>query len=142
VSVAEPTPDSHPRREVDLEGSADEPLLRLERWNGPWAESDPDANFKADVASYGLADPLVTLRGLSAATAVPVGALARYVLARWATAGSEGLIQAGASMVERMWSSCETAEADGSDAARLASYHQLRSLLSWLRAPLHDQGTA
>jgi Family of unknown function (DUF6027) len=120
--------------------SAETPVLVLERWTGPWADDDPDANFKAEVAAYTLADPLETLRGLSAATAVPVGALARYVLARWATAGSEGLLQVGGSTVERMWQRCEAAEAVGTDEARLAAYHQLRPMLSWLRAPLHDEG--
>jgi hypothetical protein len=122
--------------------TSEEPVLVLERWTGPWTEDDADANFKAEVAAYTLADPLETLRGLSAATAIPVGALARYVLARWATAGSEGLLQAGGSVVERMWSWCEAAEAEGTDTARLAAYERLRPVLGWLRAPLHDGGSA
>ena len=122
--------------------NADEPMLVLERWNGPWAADDPDANFKAEVADYRLVDPLAALAGLSARTSVPVGALARYVLARWATAGSEGLLQAGGSVVERMWGLCLAAEAAGTDDARLAAYHQLRPMLSWLRAPLHDDDEA
>ena len=120
--------------------SAEEPVLVLERWTGPWSEGDPDANFKAEVAAYTLADPLETLGGLSTATGIPVGALARYVLARWASAGSEGLLQVGGSVVERMWSVCEAAEAEGTDPARLAAYHRLRPMLAWLRAPLHDGG--
>jgi hypothetical protein len=124
-----------PRLEVHGPQQGD-PVVRLERWAGPWADDDPDANFKAEVAAYGLADPLQTLRGLSQAVGVPVGALARYVLARWATAGSEGLLQMGGSTVERMWGLCEAAEADGRDEARLAAYHRLRPMLSWLRAPL------
>ena len=39
-------------------------------------------------------------------------------LARWATAGSEGLLHMGGSMVERMWSTCEAAESADSDQAR------------------------
>ncbi|MEA3214981.1 MAG: hypothetical protein QOJ19_1137 [Acidimicrobiia bacterium] len=115
-----------------------EPTLVLERWNGPWAPDDPDANFKAEVAAYGLLDPLKTLRGMSANTGIPVGALGRYVLARWATAGSEGLLHMGGSMVERMWASCEAAESADSDQARLEAYGQLRQIVSWLRVPLHD----
>jgi hypothetical protein len=111
-----------------------DPTVRLERWSGPWPDGDPDANFKADVALYSLLDPLVALRGLSARTGIPAGALARYVLARWATGAGEGLLELGPSTVGRMWEACVQAEADGSDSARLAAYEQLRRMLSWLRA--------
>lgn len=114
----------------------DEPTIRLERWTGPWAAADPDANFKADVALYSLLDPLQTLHGLAARTGVPDGALARYVLARWASGGGEGLLELGPSTVARMWDACERAEAEGSTAARLQAYTQLREMLAWLRAGL------
>ena len=110
----------------------------LERWNGPWAPDDPDANFKADVASYRLARPLDTLANMSRSLDVPLGALVHYVLARWATAGSEGLLQVGGSTVERMWTLCEEAESAGGDAARLDAYERMRQILSWLRVPLVD----
>ena len=111
-----------------------QPTLRLERWTGPWGSHDPDANFKADIALYSLVDPLETLGGLSERTGIPVGALARYVLARWASGGSEGLLEVGPSTVARMCEACERAESKGTDAARLESYHQLRQMLSWLSA--------
>ena len=113
-----------------------EPTLTLERWDGPWPDDDPDAAFKAEVAAYGRLDPLHTLAGLSAHTGIPVGALARYVLARFATTGSEGLLHLGGATVERMWATCEAAERDGSDEARLTAYRTLRGMVSWLRAPL------
>ncbi|MPY93560.1 MAG: hypothetical protein GEV08_11015 [Acidimicrobiia bacterium] len=115
-----------------------EPSLVLARWRGPWADDDPDAAFKAEVAAYGRLDPLETLRGLSAHTGIPVGALALYVLARFATTGSEGLLHLGGATVERMWATCEAAEATATDAARLEAYRTLRGMLSWLRAPLAD----
>jgi hypothetical protein len=31
---------------------------------------------------------------------------------------------------------CKDAEANGSDEARLAAYHQLRQMISWLNYPL------
>lgn len=111
-----------------------EPSVRLERWLGPWEDDDPDANFKAEVALYSVLDPLATLRGLSGRTGLPVGALARYVLARWASGGGEGLLELGPSTVTRMWRACERAEAAGDDAARLQAYAQLRAMLAWLRA--------
>jgi hypothetical protein len=110
--------------------------VTLQRWRGPWGDDDPDAAFKAEVVAYGRLDPLETLRGLAAHTGVPVGALARYVLARFATTGSEGLLHLGGATVERMWAACEAAEAAGTDEARLAAYGTLRGMLSWLRVPL------
>jgi hypothetical protein len=110
------------------------PTVRLECWTGPWADDDPDANFKAEVALYSHVDPLTTLRGMEASIGVPVGALARYVLARWATEGSGGLLELGPRMVTRLWDAVERAEAEGTDASRLAAYDQLKQMLSWLRA--------
>jgi hypothetical protein len=119
--------------------SGDEPIVRLERWSGQWPADDLDANLKAEVASYTRLNPLVTLRGMSASLDIPVGALARYVLARWATAGSGGLLELGPSMVQRLWEPIAAAELADDDADRLAAYHQLRQMLSWLKAPLRDE---
>ena len=117
---------------------SNEPTVQLLRWDGPWAADDPDANFKSDVALYTKLDPLSTLKTLSANTGIPVGALVRYVLARWASAGSEALISAGPSVVERMWTTFEAAEATGTDEARLEAYEVVRQIASWLRAPLEE----
>jgi Family of unknown function (DUF6027) len=114
------------------------PVVELTAWTGPWDEDDPDANLKADVAAHSHLDPLRTLGRLSQETGIPVGALARYVLARWATAGSGGLLELGPTMVKRLWAPIAEAEASGSDADRLAAYHQLREMLSWLRFPLEQ----
>lgn len=116
----------------------DEPLVRLQTWDGPWPHDDPDANLKVDVAAYSRADPLLTLTNLARSVDVPVGALVRYVLARWASGGSEGLLELGPSTVERMRGEVERAEADGSDAARLRAYDVLRQQLSWLDVGLSD----
>src|SRR5947209_11725652 len=116
--------------------NASHPVVRLEPWTGPWNAGDPDANFKQDVALYSLLEPLATLRAMSERTGIPVGALCRYVLARWATGGSEGLLELGPSMVGRMWEACEAAEREGTDAARLRAYEQLRAMLGWLQAGL------
>ena len=113
-----------------------EPSVRLERWAGPWEEDDPDANFKADVALYSLVDPLSTIRNLAESLDVPIGAICRYVLAKWATGGSGGLLEIGPTMTRRLNAVCDEAEAIGSDEARLTAYQQLRSMLDWLRMPL------
>ena len=115
-----------------LVDDGDEPLLRLLSWTGPWPEGDPDANLKVDVAAYSQAEPLGTLANLARSVDVPVGALARYVLARWASGGSEGLLEFGPSTVERMAAEVERAEAAGTDVARLRAYEVLRQQVSWL----------
>jgi len=113
-----------------------EPSIELVRWSGPWSDDDPDANFKADVALYTMVDPLETLGPLSASTGIPVGALVRYVLARWASAGSESLLSAGPSVIERMWATISEAEKADTPEARLAAYAIVRQMVAWLRAPL------
>jgi hypothetical protein len=117
----------------------DDPVVRLERWEGPWADDDPDANFKAEVALYANVDPLTTVTNLANALGLPVGAVVRYVLARWASEGSAGLLELGPRTVERLNAVCEVAEAAGTDEDRLAAYEQLRQMLSWLRLPLESQ---
>ncbi len=116
----------------------DEPEVRLERYDGPWADDDPDANFKADVALYANVDPLSTITNLSRAIDVPVGALCRYVLAKWATGGSGGLLELGPTMTRRLAAVCDEAEAAGTDEARLAAYARLRDMVLWLRHPLDE----
>lgn len=119
-------------------GADDEPLIRLERWHATWPDDDPHANFRQEVMLYGRLDPLVTIRGMSRNLGIPVGVIARYVLARWATGGSEGLLEVGPVMVRRMWKPIEEAEAADDDARRLAAYHQVRQMISWLKVPLDD----
>jgi hypothetical protein len=112
--------------------------IRLEPFTGPWAPDDPDANFKADVALYAQVDPMVTIRTLSGNVGVPAGALVRYVLAKYATGGSGGLLELGPTMVHRLWEPIERAERTGSNEARLDAYGQLRQMIQWLRLPLED----
>ena len=114
------------------------PVIRLERWTGPWPDDDPDANFKSEVALYALTDPLETLEMLSTNLGIPVGALVRYVLARWASGGADAVLELGPSTVTRMWQACEDAEQAGTDDARLAAFRQLHQMLSWSRLPLRD----
>lgn len=127
----------HGQRRQDLVMTdEDEPVIRLVRWPGPWEDDDPHANLKADVALYSRLDPLKTLKGLSENVGLPVGALARYVLARYATSGSGGLMEIGPSMVHRLWEPIEEAEDTGTDVARLAAFDTLRQMIEWLRFPL------
>ncbi|NLC98146.1 MAG: hypothetical protein GX678_03595 [Actinomycetales bacterium] len=115
-----------------------DPVIELTSWTGPWPEGDRDANLKEDVALYAALDPLHTLEGLSRGTGIPVGALARYVLAKYATSGSGGLLEIGPVMVNQLWSVFEQAEAKDTEQARLAAYDQVRQIVSWLRYPLEN----
>ncbi len=135
-SQAKPEPTRSDNRAFYADTMTDEPVIQLVRWNGPWPDDDKDANFKADVALYARADPLRTITGLSAATDVPVGAIVRYVLAKWASEGASGLLELGPTMTRRLNKVCTDAEATGTDAERLAAYDQLRQMLSWLNHPL------
>ncbi|MSO78019.1 MAG: hypothetical protein EXQ79_00240 [Acidimicrobiia bacterium] len=110
--------------------------VELQPWTEPPSADDPDANFKIDLALYAHVDPLATIRTLSENLHLPVGALCHYVLAKWATGGSGGLLELGPTMTRRLNDVCDQAEADGSDDARLAAYDQLRQMLDWLRHPL------
>jgi hypothetical protein len=123
---------------VAVGGPPVEPTVTLTWWDGPWAADDPDAGFKADVALSRLVDPMPTIEALAANIGVPAGAVVRHVLARWAQAGSEALLLAGPTVVDRMSALCAEAEAVGTDAARLSAYESLRGLISWLRVPLDD----
>lgn len=112
----------------------DEPTIRLMKWVGSWPDDDPDANLKRDVALYCLVDPLRAIRGLADESGIPVGALCRYVLARYGSAGAGGLLELGPSMIRRLWEPIEEAEVSDTDEARLAAYEQLSAMLSWLMA--------
>lgn len=114
----------------------DEPLVQLTAWKGPWPADDKDANLKADIALYAHTDPMRTIRGLSEAVDVPEGAIVRYVLARWASEGASGLLELGPTMTRRLHAVCTDAQAEGTEAARLAAYDQLRQMISWLHHPL------
>lgn len=124
--------DDEPRDGLLADG--EEPAVRLVRWTGPWRDDDPDANLKADVATYAHADPLSTVRNLARSVDVPVGALVRYVLTKWASGGSEALLELGPSTVDRMLAVVDQAEEAGTDEARLEAYGTLRQMVSWLGA--------
>lgn len=113
--------------------------MELEHYTGTWSQDDRDANFKAHVAEYSRNDPMPTLNTLSRNTGIPVGALARYILVRWAAEGSEALMATGPRTIERLWSVVTEAEADGSDEAKLQAFDTLRQMISWLRVPLEDE---
>jgi hypothetical protein len=109
--------------------------VHLEPWDEPVAADDPHANFKEEVALWSKADPMETLEPFSRLVGLPVGAVARYVLAKWAGEGSAALLELGPSALDRLWGMCEQAEAAPDDAARLAAYRALGEVIGWMRLP-------
>src|SRR5260370_32157619 len=110
----------------------------LEPYEATWPRDDPDAGFRQMVAEYSHLDPLPTLEVLSRNKGIPVGALARFVLARYGTSGSDALLQMGPRVVQQMDEGVQTAEVAGTDEARLKAYRAMKAIISWLKVPLHD----
>jgi hypothetical protein len=112
--------------------------ITLEPYRGGWSPDDPDAGFRQLVAEYSAIDPLPTLEELGRRKSIPVGALAAFVLARYAASGSEALLYAGPVVVRQMTEIVRNAEDIGTDAARLDAYRALAAIVSWLEVPLTD----
>ena len=115
--------------------------MTLTAWHGQWAADDRDANFKTDVALYSKVDGLSTLMTLGENTGIPVGALVRYVIGKFATAGSSAALELGHTATSKLAGFIDDAEAAGTDEARLAAYEGLRSYISWLRLPFERPET-
>ena len=114
--------------------------IQLEPYEGSWPPDDPDAGFRRMVAEYSRIDPLSTLEVLSRHKGIAVGALVRFVLARYCTSGSDALLEMGPLVVRQMDDIVCEAEAAGTDEARLKAYGALRAIVSWLQVPLDDPG--
>ena len=110
----------------------------LEPYEGVWPPDDPDAGFRRLVAEYSRIDPLPTLEVLSRNKGIPLGALVRFVLARYCTSGSDALLEMGPRVVRQMDGIVREAEAGGTDEARLKAYGALKAIVSWLQVPLDD----
>jgi hypothetical protein len=107
--------------------------MELYPYQDIWAEDDPHANFKAEVAQYSQTDPLPTLENLSLATGIPLPCLVRYILVKYAVSGAEALLAMTPIVIRQMEQHVEKAEAAGTDAARLEAYEALRQMIGWLR---------
>ena len=112
--------------------------VTLEPYRGTWPSDDPDAGFRRLVAEYSAIDPMPTLEALGQSKRIPVGALVAFVLARYCTSGSDALLEMGPLVVRQMAEIVRSAEATGTDAARVQAYHALSAIVSWLRVPLDD----
>lgn len=109
-----------------------EASITLEPYRENWGDDDLHANFKSDVAVYTSHDPLPTLRNLSADTGVPLGAIVRYVLVKYATSGADALLAMTPIVFKQMQDHIAAAEAADTAAARLDAYASLKDMIAWL----------
>ena len=112
--------------------------IELEIYDVEIRPDDKDANFKQEMVLYSHVDPLKTLSGLSTAIGVPEGAIARYVLAKWASEGAAGILEVGPSMVKKLNKICRDAEISGDDQKRLLAFNEVSQIISWLNYPLDN----
>ena len=112
--------------------------LVLESYEGSWPDDDPDAGFRSMVREYSRLDPLVTLETLSRNKGIPLGALVKFILARYSASGSEALMEMGPIVVRQMADIVEQAEDKATDRARLEAYAALKAIVSWLQVPVSD----
>ena len=112
--------------------------LVLEAYEGSWPDDDPDAGFRSMVREYSRLDPLVTLETLSRNKNIPLGALVKFILARYSASGSEALMEMGSLVVRQMAEIVAQAEDEATDRARLEAYAALKAIVSWLQVPVSD----
>ena len=121
-----------------MEGSEETAKIQLEAFDWDWDETDRDASFKQEVASYTREDPTPTIERMSRNLGIPIGAIARYILVKWAASGSAGLLEIGPRAAGQMAEIVANAESIGTDQERLTAYHKLSGMISWLTVPLAD----
>ena len=112
--------------------------ITLEEFGWQWDEADKDANFKQEVAMYSREDPMPTIETMSRNLRIPVGAIVRYILVKWAASGSSSLLDMGPKLVRQMSEITEHAESVNTDQERLVAYQKLSQIISWLNVPLTD----
>jgi len=106
--------------------------LKLYPYKDSWEDDDPHANFKEEVALYSIVDPLPTLENLSKDTGIPVPALIRYILVKYAASGSDAVLAMTPYVLRQMQEHLDKAEAANTTEARLAAYEALRQMIHWL----------
>ena len=112
--------------------------ITLERFDWQWDETDKDANFKQELATYSRVDPMPTIETMSQNLGILVGAIVRYILAKWASSGSASLLEVGPRVVRQMADIVAEAESAGDSEAKLQAYEKLAQIISWLNVPLAD----
>ena len=112
--------------------------MQLYAYTDTWEPDDPHANFKADVATYNVVDPLPTFEGLSRTTGVPVPCLLRYVLVKYAASGADAMLAMGPLVLRQMQDKIDAAEVAETDESCLKAYEPLHEIVSWLQAVMRE----
>ncbi len=115
-----------------------EPLLRLVRWAPADDGDDEHTAYRHAVAGSSLADPVETLVGASRALGIPVGALARHVLAEWASAGASALMAVGPDIVDDLARAADAVDEAPQGMARDEAWAALRGRIEWLAYGVRD----
>jgi ADP-ribose pyrophosphatase YjhB (NUDIX family) len=115
-----------------------EPVVRLVRWQPDIDPDDPDDGYKHAVAGSALVDPVDTLRAASANLGIPVGALARHVLAEWASAGSAAILEAGPGVIDDLARAADAVDEAPQGLARDEAWSALRGRIQWLAHGVRD----
>lgn len=84
---------------------------------------DEHRAFADSVAATQLQDPMPTFEALSRATGIPVSALVRYALVRWAASGSEMLMAVEPEVLQRLVT-----------ARRREDWEAVARIIDWLTA--------
>jgi hypothetical protein len=113
-------------------------MVPLEVFDWQWDDTDKDANFKKEVQMHSQVDPMPTIETMNRSLGIPIGAIVRYILVKWAASGSTALMEIGPDMVRIMAETVDEAEAAGTDDERLRAYDKLRRIISWLKVPITD----
>ena len=132
----------HEPSDPSLVEAGAEPLLRLVRWQPEPTpgSSNPsgDEGYRQAVAGSALVDPVATLVAASTNLGIPVGALARHVLAEWASAGSSALLTAGPDVVAQLVEAARAVDEAPQGYARDEAWNALRGRIEWLAHGLEN----
>ncbi len=118
--------------------TGDEPVVRLVRWSPTPNPGSPDESYRQSVAGSALADPVATLVAAGRNLNIPVGALARHVLAEWASAGASALLAAGPDPVAELVEAARAVDEAPQGYARDEAWHALKGRIEWLAHGLEN----
>ncbi len=106
--------------------------IELRPYDWAYDRTDKDANFKQEVVDYTRADPMPAVDAMCQKLDIPVGAIVRYALAKWANSGASSLLELGPQQARHMSDIVRGAEETGEDKERLKALDSLSEIVSRL----------
>ncbi len=110
--------------------------VTLQPYEGNWPDDDRDAGFRQMVYEYSHLDAISTLKVLSKNKDIPLGAIISFIIGKYASSGSNALMEMGPSVAMQMDALVQAAEDADTPEARLEAYESLKKIISWLKVPL------